>query len=98
MSRDARSSLRWSRGLLWFICAGPALMAPKGCYFGAEEVPLGGNFDVAGSAAINGDTPMKYEDDGGAGGAHSSSSSGNAASSGRSPRDMHGDIGVVHGP
>lgn len=34
----------------------PALLAAKGCYFGAEDVPLGGNYDHDAGGEGAGDT------------------------------------------
>lgn len=63
---------RWP-ALLLALTAG--LLAPNACYFGEQDVPLGGNLeDLSGGHGSADDTAVG----GGAGGADASSASGNS--------------------
>lgn len=44
MKRLAARGRRWPALLLALV---PGLLAPKGCYFGAQDVPLGSNLDAS---------------------------------------------------
>jgi hypothetical protein len=78
----------WRAFASGLLCAlVPALSGAKGCYFGAEDVPLGSNRDD--------DAQSGGAEDGGAGG-RTSPNDGGAA--GRSPGGTDDDVAVVHGP
>lgn len=52
MRRATARARLWPALLLTLI---PGLLAPKGCYFGEQDVPLGGNLDASGGGQVSGD-------------------------------------------
>jgi hypothetical protein len=92
------SALRLLWGPQLMLALLPGLLAPKGCYFGAEKVPLGGNFADADADAGAG--PAATDECGGASGADGGARSANggapsAGSDGTGPNSNPG-VGGMH--
>jgi hypothetical protein len=63
MKQPSARAPRWPALLLVLL---PGLLAPKGCYFGEGDVPLGGNRDpsLGGQSADGADDPGDADGDG----------------------------------
>ena len=94
MRQPSDRAPRWPALLLVLL---PGLLAPKGCYFGETDVPLGGNRDP-GAGGQSADDADDADDAGAAVGSDTSGASGSGgAANARPSTDMRTpDVFQVH--